>query len=309
MLKGYREDAARLRVLISGASGMIGTPLQALLREQGHAVHTLVRRTPTDATEHSWNPATGEIESGILDHIDVVVNLSGTSIGRIPWTPVYKKTILESRVAATSTLAGAISRATTPPSLLVQASAVGVYGDRGDEDITERTTKGEGFLAEVVEQWEAAAKPAQSKKTRICYARTGLVVGKGGAMAPLRLQTALGVGGPIGTGAQWWPWISLHDEVRALAFLINHETTYGVFNLVAPTPASALDLTKELARRMGRPHWLGLPTFAISLLMGEAGRELLLTSQKIAPERLLSAGFSFDDATLDEAIVRMLAKN
>jgi uncharacterized protein (TIGR01777 family) len=308
MLKGYSDDAKRLRILLAGASGMIGAPLKALLREQGHAVHTLVRRTPEDATEHHWNPATGEIEAGILDHTDVVVNLSGASIGRIPWTKGYKKTILESRLHASATLASAIGGASSPPSLLVQGSAVGFYGDRGGQELTERSEKGEGFLAEVVEQWEAAAMPAESERTRICFARTGLVIGKGGAMAPLQLQTALGVGGPIGRGSQWWPWISLHDEVRALAHLINHETTYGIFNLVAPHPATALDVTKELARKMGRPHWLGLPRFAISLLMGEAGRELLLTSQKISPERLLGSGFSFEDPTLDLAIARLLAK-
>jgi uncharacterized protein len=308
MLKGYRDDAKRLRILLSGASGMIGTPLQALLRTQGHAVHTLVRRAPSDATEHYWNPATGDIEAGILDHTDVVVNLSGASIGRIPWTKGYKKTILESRLSATSTLARAIEGASSPPSLLVQGSAVGYYGDTASTEVTERSERGEGFLADVVEQWENAAKPAESSTTRICYARTGLVVGKGGAMAPLQLQTALGVGGPIGKGSQWWPWISLHDEVRALAHLVTHDTTYGIFNLVAPHPATALDVTKELARKMGRPHWLGLPEFAISLLMGEAGRELLLTSQKITPERLLSSGFSFEDPTLGAAIARLLEK-
>jgi uncharacterized protein len=308
MLKGYREDAKRLRILMAGASGMIGAPLQALLREQGHAVHTLVRRAPVDATEHQWNPATGSIEAGVLDHTDVVVNLSGASIGRLPWTPAYKKTILASRLGATATLATAMSRAAKPPQLLVQGSAGGFYGDQGSEKITERSPKGEGFLADVVEQWEGAAAPAQSEHTRICFARTGLVVGKGGAMAPLQLQTALGVGGPIGKGTQWWPWISLHDEVRAFAHLINHETTYGIFNLVAPSPATAVDVTKELARKMGRPHWLGLPRFAVLLLLGEAGKELLLTSQQIVPERLLASGFSFDDQTLDAAIARLLQK-
>jgi uncharacterized protein (TIGR01777 family) len=308
MLKGYREDAKRLRILMAGASGMIGAPLQALLREQGHAVHTLVRRAPVDATEHQWNPATGSIEAGVLDHTDVVVNLSGASIGRLPWTPAYKKTILASRLGATATLATAMSRAAKPPQLLVQGSAGGFYGDQGSEKITERSPKGEGFLADVVEQWEGAAAPAQSEHTRICFARTGLVVGKGGAMAPLQLQTALGVGGPIGKGTQWWPWISLHDEVRAFAHLINHETTDGIFNLVAPSPATAVDVTKELARKMGRPHWLGLPRFAVLLLLGEAGKELLLTSQQIVPERLLASGFSFDDQTLDAAIARLLQK-
>ena len=307
MAQASGEGVSVLRVVISGASGMIGRPLQRLLRDQGHAVHTLVRRTPQDASEHQWNPETGEIESGILDHVDVVVNLSGASIGRIPWTSGYKSTILASRITATDTLARAIRDAATPPRLLVQGSAVGFYGDRGDEKLSEESPQGAGFLAEVVHEWEAAAQPAASDATHIAYARTGLVVGKGGAMAPLQLQTVLGVGGPIGSGRQWWPWISLHDEVRALAHLSTHQSADGIFTLVAPTPATAKDLTTELARHMRRPHWLGLPTAAISLLMGEAGRELLLSSQHISAERLMATGFRFDDVTLSAAIARLVA--
>ena len=313
MLKGYQEDARRLRVLISGASGMIGTPLQALLRQQGHAVHTLVRRTPRDASEHSWNPATGEIEAGILDHTDVVINLAAASIsrwlflGRTPWAAGQKRDILTSRLGAARTLATAISGAKTPPSLLIQASAVGFYGDRASEELTERSSRGEGFLAEVQAQAEAAASEAESDVTRICYPRSAAVMGKGALSTTLlKLQTALGLGGPIGDGSQWWPWISLHDEVRALAYLANHETAFGVFNLVSPTPASALDQTKALARGMKRPHWLGFPRFAIIALMGEAGKEILLTSQRVIPERLLAAGFKFDDQTLEAAVSRLL---
>ena len=313
MLKGYQEDARRLRVLISGASGMIGTPLQALLRQQGHAVHTLVRRTPRDASEHSWNPATGEIEAGILDHTDVVINLAAASIsrwlflGRTPWAAGQKRDILTSRLGAARTLATAISGAKTPPSLLIQASAVGFYGDRASEELTERSSRGEGFLAEVQAQAEAAASEAESDVTRICYPRSAAVMGKGALSTTLlKLQTALGLGGPIGDGSQWWPWISLHDEVRALAYLANHETAFGVFNLVSPTPASALDQTKALARGMKRPHWLGFPRFAIIALMGEAGKEILLTSQRVIPERLLASGFKFEDQTLEAAVSRLL---
>ncbi|MDA2981038.1 MAG: TIGR01777 family oxidoreductase [Actinomycetota bacterium] len=313
MLKGYQEDARRLRVLISGASGMIGTPLQALLRQQGHAVHTLVRRTPRDASEHSGNPATGEIEAGILDHTDVVINLAAASIsrwlflGRTPWAAGQKRDILTSRLGAARTLATAISGAKTPPSLLIQASAVGFYGDRASEELTERSSRGEGFLAEVQAQAEAAASEAESDVTRICYPRSAAVMGKGALSTTLlKLQTALGLGGPIGDGSQWWPWISLHDEVRALAYLANHETAFGVFNLVSPTPASALDQTKALARGMKRPHWLGFPRFAIVALMGEAGKEILLTSQRVIPERLLASGFKFEDQTLEAAVSRLL---
>ena len=313
MLKGYREDSKRLRVLISGSSGLIGTPLKKLLHDQGHAVHTLVRRTPQDASEHFWNPATGEIEAGILDYTDVVINLAAASIsrwlflGRTPWAAGQKRDILTSRLDAARTLATAISGAKTPPSLLIQASAVGFYGDRGNEELTERSSRGEGFLAEVQVQAEAAASQAESKATRVCYARSAAVMGAGAlSTSLLRLQTALGLGGPIGDGSQWWPWISLHDEVRALAFLANHDTAFGVFNLVSPTPASALDQTKALARGMKRPHWLGFPRFAIVALVGEAGKEILLSSQRVIPERLVASGFSFDDETLDAAVSRLL---
>ena len=295
-----RQD--RLTVLVSGASGMIGTPLVHALRERGHSVHTLVRRNPTSPAEHFWNPDTGDIEAGILESTDVVVNLSGASIGRIPWTANYKKLILSSRVHATTTLAEAIANAKNPPSALIQASAVGFYGDRQDDTLDEESSVGTGFLAEVCQAWEASAAAAESKNTRVVFARTGLVLGRGGAMAPLRLQTLLGAAGPIGSGRQWWPWISLRDEVAALVFLIENPLAKGPYNLVGPQPAQSVEVTRELARQMRRPHWLGLPALAISMLMGEAGRELLLTSQKIEPTSLERSGFSFSDESLESAI-------
>jgi len=285
---------------------MIGTPLLVALRERGHSVHTLVRRAPTSPSEHYWNPATGEMEAGIVESTDVVVNLSGASIARIPWTASYKEKILSSRVEATTTLANAIASASQPPSALVQASAVGFYGDRGEEELSEESSIGHGFLAEVCQAWEASASAVVSKNTRVAFARTGLVLGREGAMAPLRLQTLLGVAGPIGGGSQWWPWISLRDEVAALVFLIENPLVSGPVNLVAPAPARSVEVTKERAKQMGRPHWLGLPTFAISLLMGEAGRELLLASQQLSPTVLERAGFQFADETLGSAISQII---
>lgn len=290
-----------LTVLISGASGLIGRALSAELRERGHSVHTLVRRMPSSSEEHHWDPAAGVIDSDALEGVDVVVNLSGASIGKIPWTPAYKKEILNSRVSATATLVQAINDARTPPTALVQASAVGFYGDRGDQPVDEETSAGTGFLADVVLAWEKEAVKA-SPGVRVALARTGLVVATSGAMAPLKLQTLLGVAGPVGGGAQWWPWVSLRDEVRALVHLIESSDSSGVYNLVGPEPARSLEVTKTLARLMKRPHWLGLPRFAVSTLMGEAGRELLLTSQRVAPTRLLAEGFEFLDHTVDSAL-------
>lgn len=294
-----------LTVLVSGATGLIGSRLTEQLSKNGHSVHRLVRRTPQDATEHFWNPATGEIEAGIVDHVDVVVNLSGASIGRIPWTDGYKKTILDSRVNSTRTLVDAVVAADNPPAALVQASAVGFYGDQGSDPISEDSESGSGFLADVCVAWESeTARVPQS--TRVAIARTGLVIAKSGAMAPLRLQTLLGAAGPVGTGEQWWPWISLQDEVRALVHLVENPLAKGVYNLVAPHPAQSVAVTKELAHQMKRPHWLGLPTFAINVLMGEAGKELLLTSQKIFPTRLEQSGFEFDHSTLEQAIAQII---
>jgi uncharacterized protein len=208
-------------------------------------------------------------------------------LGKFPGPKNTKTSFFPHELVRARTLAQAIARATTPPSLLVQGSAVGFYGDRGDETLSEKSSKGEGFLSDVVSEWEGAAS---STTSRIAYARTGLVVGRGGAMAPLSFQTRLGVGGPIGHGQQWWPWISLRDEVRAFAHLVIHETDFEIFNLVGPEPASANDVTRELARALRRPHLIGLPTWAIKTLMGEAGEALLLSSQKIVSNTLTVTG-------------------
>jgi len=301
-----QNPAQTLRVLLSGASGLIGTPLKKQLRLRGHDVHVLVRREPADATEHRFDPATGQIDQGIVDHVDVVVNLSGASIAKLPWTAVHKRAILDSRIDATSTIVGAINNSPTPPHSLIQASAVGFYGDRGEDDLTEDSAAGSGFLAEVTQAWEEATTPLTGSSTRVALARTGLVIAQGGAMAPLRLQTMLGVGGAIGSGRQWWPWISLRDEVDALVFLVEHQELSGPFNLTGPTPAQAREVTQALARALRRPHWLGLPEFAVKLLLGEAGRELLLASQKVIPHNLTLAGFEFDDQTIDQALTQAL---
>ena len=296
------EPASTMRVLIAGASGLIGTPLVARLRSRGHEVHTLVRRAPKDASEHQWDPASRQIDQGIVDHVDAVINLSGASISRIPWTTAWKEAILTSRVDATTTIVSAISSSPTPPQHLIQASGVSIYGEGGTGDLNEDSDLGEGFLADVARAWEGATVALEHSSTRVVMARTGLVIARGGAMAPLRLVTLLGVGGPIGRGNQWWPWISLDDEVDALVFLLEHQTLTGPVNLVGPTPATANDVTRGLARLLKRPHWLGLPEFAVKIVLGQAGRELLLASQKVVPSRLQDAGFEFSDQTITEAL-------
>ncbi|MBC7723407.1 MAG: TIGR01777 family protein [Burkholderiaceae bacterium] len=295
-----------MRVLVSGASGLVGTELTRQLTEHGHDVHTLVRRAPRAENEHNWAPSAGMLDEGVMDSMHAVINLSGASIGRIPWTPRYKKLILESRLQTTHTLAQAMSRSATPPSVFLSASAVGIYGDRPGERLSDDATRGEGFLADVVEAWEDASK-IRPEKTRLVNLRTGLVVGNGGAMKPLMLETKFFLGSRIGTGGQHWPWISLYDEAAAIRHLLT-STLSGPVNLAGPVPATSDRLTSAMAREMKRPYALVLPETVVSLAMGEAGRALLLPSQKMLPSKLISDGFTFRHSTVEEAVEALLAR-
>ena len=294
--------ARSLTVLIAGGSGMIGTALTTELEQAGHKV-LLLSRTP-GAQRIAWNPESTplDLDSIAAEHgpVDVIVNLAGSTISKMPWTAKTKHEILYSRLSSTNTIVEAIERAKKKPRALINGSAVGFYGDRGNEVLTESSSRGDGFLADVVVSWEAAAKPAE-KHTRVAYARTGLVLGKKGALGPLRLLTTFFASGPLAGGKDWWPWISLRDEARALAFLIENDIS-GTVNLVAPTPATSGTLMKALAKLLGRPYWFPAPGFAISLVLGQAGRELLLSSQKITPEVLLSSGFTFLDSDVTEGL-------
>jgi len=294
-----------MRVLIAGASGMIGTELQRQLRDDGHEVLTLVRRKPSHEREFAWAPDSRVLDFRILDTVDAVVNLSGASIARIPWTRGYRRQILESRVQATRALAEAMSMASTPPEVFLSGSAVGIYGDRPAERLTEESPAGEGFLAEVVRDWEEAASLAP-EATRTVFLRTGLVVGKGGAMTPLRLLTAVGAAARIGTGGQHWPWISLYDEAAAIRHLLTSRLR-GAVNLAGPTPATSDRMTRALATAMKRWHLFTLPEKLIGLGMGDAGRELLLASQKVVPAKLLADGFTFRDRTVEDAISALVS--
>ena len=288
---------ASRHAVIAGASGFIGRALVKELRSLGWNVTTLVRRSPRSETEVQWNPATGDLDPAVLSGVDAVINLAGSSISRMPWTAAVKADILESRRAATTTIVTAVNQAATTPKVLINASAVGIYGDRGDEVLTEKSARGTGFLADVTADWE---KWTKESKARTVLARTGLVLGQGGALAPLILTTMLFAGGRIGTGSQWWPWISLRDEVRAIVHLIDSKVS-GPVNLVGPEPASSKTITKTLARILGRPHLLGIPPLALRLL-GEAGQELLQSSQRIEPTVLVKDGFEFEHTTPEAAL-------
>jgi uncharacterized protein len=288
-----------MRILIAGASGFIGTELVRQLRADGHSITTLVRSAPTSSTEFLWMPSELTIDPRAIDSADAVINLAGATTGRIPWTASYKRQILYSRVNGTQTITEAIERSATPPTVFLSGSAVGYYGDQPGVALTETSPKGDGFLSDVVEAWEQAAT-LTPPSTRVVMFRTGVVVGNGGAFTPLLPLTRAGLAATFGTGEQHWPWISLHDEAAAIRHLLNSHLS-GVVNLAGPTPATSREITDGLAEAMNRWHKLTVPQFVVNLL-GDAGNDLLLTSERVAPQRLLDDGFEFRHETAQAAL-------
>ncbi|MRG61645.1 TIGR01777 family protein [Agromyces sp. CFH 90414] len=294
-----------MRVLVAGASGFIGTALLGRLAESGHDVVRLVRRRAESADELAWSPAAGIIDFTIMDRVDAVVNLSGASLAHLPWTSRYRDEILASRITATRTLADAMRKSRRPPAVFLNASAVGYYGDRPGEALGESAPAGTGFLADVVDRWERAAALAPDQ-TRTVTFRSGVVVGRGGAMRRIAALTKLGVSGRLGTGGQNWAWISLDDEVRAIEHLLESPLS-GAVNLAGPTPATADRIMSHLAERMHRPYAVSVPEKLLEFALGTAADELLLASQKVRPERLLHDGFVFEHETCEAAIEQMLS--
>lgn len=294
------QNESGLTVLIAGASGLIGTEVTRQAKAQGHDVLKLVRRPATKPDEFTWSPSAGIIDYTLLERADAVVNLSGASLSKLPWTPSYKHEILESRVTATRTLVDAMKRVATPPATFLSGSAVGIYGDRPLDILTEESPRGEGFLADVVAEWEHEADGAP-ESTRVALLRTGIVIGPGGAMKPLLALTKAFLGSRLGTGTQIWPWISLHDEAAAIVHLLTSDVS-GPVNLAGPVAATSDRITARTAADLGRPYKLAVPEFAIRALLGDAGQEMLLSSQKVAPERLLDDGFEFRHDTVEDAL-------
>jgi uncharacterized protein (TIGR01777 family) len=295
-----------VRVLVAGASGLIGTELVRTLRADGHEVRRLVRHRPGAADEVNWAPSARTIDAQAVADVDAVVNLSGASIAPLPWTSRYRRELVESRVAATRTLADAMNQARTPPTVFISGSAVGFYGDRPGERLTEDSPRGTGFFPDLVEEWERTALLAPAA-TRVVQIRSAVVVAHGGGMAPVRTLTGLGLGTRFGTGGQHWPWISLHDEVAAIRHLLQESTLDGPVNLAGPTPATSGRITRAFARRMRRPYLLRAPEGAIRLL-GEAGRRLLLDSAKVVPARLEADGFVWRHPRVEDAIDAVFAE-
>jgi uncharacterized protein (TIGR01777 family) len=291
------------RIAITGSTGLIGEALAVSLAGDGHRIVRLVRDAARAGAEDVvWDPARGTIDAGRLEGADAVVHLAGEPIGASRWTPETKRAILDSRVQGTGLIARTIAGLDTPPAVLVSSSAVGVYGDREDEELTEESEHGDDFLAEVCIAWEAAADPARAAGVRVVHPRTGVVIAKDGPLIDkVELPFRLGVGGRVGSGRQYVPWISLADEVAALRFLIDTQLE-GPVNLVGPVPATNAELTSALGTVLRRPTLLPIPTFAIRLLYGEMGATLATVSQRVLPARLLAAGFTFQHTTILAAL-------
>jgi uncharacterized protein (TIGR01777 family) len=284
----------------------VGTEVARQLIEAGHEPVKLVRRAARASDEVSWNPSRGEIDPEIMESVDAVVNLAGATTGRIPWTNKYKKEIVSSRIDSTRTLVTAINRAGNPPTVLVSGSASGFYGEGGSSWLTEDSPKGKGFLADLASDWEQEAMKARA---RVVLVRTTLVMSrKRGALGPLMPLLKLGVGGPIGSGKQFWAWINLVDEAAAIIHLINTPSANGPFNLTAPEPATCEQMIVGLGKAIKRPTFFRIPEFAMKLFIGEAAEELLLVSQKMTANKLISSGFRFRYPDLQSSINWVVAK-
>ncbi|MCY4271821.1 MAG: TIGR01777 family oxidoreductase [bacterium] len=297
-----------MRVVVAGASGLIGTALVSHLESVGHQVVRLVR-DPGSRAEGArfWSPATGEIDDDAFDGIDGVVNLAGAGIGDRRWNERRKRELHQSRVAATELLVEAMGAAAAPPAVLVAGSAVGFYGDRGDEELNEQAGSGTGFLPSLAADWEAAAAEAQNAGIRVAMARTGLVVADNAPFLARMLPLfKLGLGGPLGRGRQWWPWIALEDEVKALAFLLESDLS-GPVNLCAPNPVTNQEFARMLASVLRRPAVLAVPRFGPRLLLGrELADGLLFSSTRAIPEALTDSGFEFRHPDLVPALKELL---
>ena len=297
-----------MKIVISGASGLIGTQLVTTLKSSGHEVVQLVRRSAA-AGQIMWDPKSGKLDPASLEGCDAIIHLSGAGIGDKRWSDAYRKEILDSRTATTSLLANTIASLQRKPSVFLSGSAIGIYGARGDEQLTETSEHGTGFLADVCEQWEAAAKPAIDAGVRTVFLRTGIVLSpKGGALKKLLPLFRLGVGGKFGNGKQWQSWISMDDEVASIIHLLTANVS-GAVNLTAPQPVTNAEFTKVLARVVKRPAIVPVPTFAPKILLGgELADALLFTGQRVMPQALTASGYVFKHSTLESALRSLLTK-
>lgn len=301
------DSAAQPTVVITGASGLIGTKLTAAFEADGWRVLRAVRREAKHDQEVSYDPKKGLIEREKLEGVEAIVHLAGAGIADKRWTESYKQTILDSRVDGTTLIAETLAGLNNKPKVFACASAIGYYGDRGNEELDEQAAAGDGYLPEVCLQWERSCEAAREAGIRTVNMRIGVVLStEGGALKEMLTPFKLGGGGVLGSGKQYFSWIELEDIVRAMHFIVKNDSLSGPVNLVAPNPVTNYEFTKTLGRVLSRPTILPMPAFAARLLFGEMADALLLASTRVVPSKLTSAGFSYEHGELEPALKHVL---
>lgn len=297
-----------MKILISGSHGLVGKALSSSLKNDGHEVLHLVRRERLfGSPEIEWDPKRAVIDGEHLEGLNTVIHLAGESIAEGRWTAEKKQRIRDSRVLGTQVLSEALGKLSHPPKALLCASAVGFYGDRGSEILTEASARGTGFLADVCLEWERATEPAAEKGIRVVKLRFGVILSvEGGALAKMLTPFRMGVGGRVGSGEQWMSWIALADVVAAIKFIVNDKSLSGPINIVAPNPVTNEEFTQELGKVLSRPTLLSMPAFGARLAFGEMADALLLSSQRVEPAMLNKSGYHFLEPDLPGALRKIL---
>lgn len=298
-----------MKILVSGSSGLVGTALVRSLSESGHEVVRLVRSSPSAAGEKDvyWDPANERLDVEQLSGVEAVVHLAGDNIAAGRWNAEKKQRILDSRVKGTRLLAETLAKMDQPPSVMLCASAIGFYGDGGNEVLDEDSKGGDDFLANVCREWEAACEPAREKGIRVANLRFGMILSRsGGALAKMLTPFKMCVGGTVGSGSQYYSWVGLSDAVRAIEYVIENDKLQGPINIVSPRPVTNVDFTKTLGRVLKRPTVFPMPAFAARLAFGEMADALLLASTRVVPQRLIDAGFTFKHPELSDCLRTIL---
>src|SRR6266571_480961 len=299
-------SVSAMKILVSGSHGLVGSALMDSLKGDGHELFALVRRAPRSDAEVEWYPERESLALARLEGMERVIHLAGASIASGRWTEKKKQRIRDSRVKGTTLLSEALANLSHPPRAFLCASAIGFYGNRGDEVLTEESAPGNDFLAGISKDWETEALRTEEFRTRVVIARFGIILAKnGGALPKMMLPFEFGAGGRVGSGKQWMSWVALEDVIEIIRFALNNRELRGAVNVVAPEPVTNAEFTKQLARAMHRPALFPAPAFALRLALGEMADALLLTSQRVVPGLLTKVGYRFLDPSLGPALKKL----